>query len=87
MNEAAQADRYLTPGTKVRRVSFVNDDAHLTSEYGIVVHCWKDESLGAFDCYVAFFGDQIPDGPPTEKPYVLRYASISLMPLSEDRQS
>lgn len=35
-----------------------------------------------FDCYVAFFGDEFPNGKPSEKPYVLRYAVTSLTALS-----
>jgi hypothetical protein len=30
------------------------------------------------DCYIAFFGDEFPDTVPTLKPYVLRYAVVSL---------
>lgn len=74
MNE----DRHLSPGTRVRRDSLVNDDDEPTPEFGIVVHCWMDDEIGMFDCYVAFFGDALPDGKPSGKPYVLRYAATSL---------
>jgi hypothetical protein len=40
-----------------------------------------------FDCYVAFFGAEFPDGMPSEKPYVLRYAATSLAVLNEDNFS
>jgi hypothetical protein len=75
-------DRFLHPGTKVRLDSLVNDNDEVTSEYGVVVHCWQDQELGFHNCYVAFFGDAMPSGQPAEKPYVLRYAAISLTPLS-----
>lgn len=65
---------YLKPGTLVRLVNHSGD----SWEEGVVVHCWLDDQLGIFDCYVAFFGSAIPEGKPTEKPYVLRYASTSL---------
>ncbi|PZU75438.1 MAG: hypothetical protein DI531_05200 [Brevundimonas sp.] len=67
-------DRYLEPGTAVRRTNMGDN----TWEDGVVVHCWFDPEIGAYDCYVAFFGDAIPEGKPPVKPYVLRYASTSL---------
>jgi len=66
--------RFLPPGTKVRYDGLDEGGA----EYGIVVHCWLDEEIGAHDCYVAFFGEQQPIGKPSEKPYILRYMSTSL---------
>jgi hypothetical protein len=66
--------RFLSPGTPVRLINHLDE----TWEVGVVVHCWLDEEIGAYDCYVAFFGDTIPAGRPAEKPYVLRYASTSL---------
>ena len=56
------------PGDTVRHIS--------TGEIGRIVSTWDDD--GETDCYVAFFGTSYPDGKPTEKPYVLRYASSSL---------
>jgi hypothetical protein len=82
MTVPGHEDRYLAPGTKVRLDSLVNNNEEVTSEYGVVVHCWKDEAVGFFDCYVAFFGDAIPSGQPSEKPYVLRYAAITLVPIA-----
>ena len=52
-------------------------------EFGIVVHCWRDPEIEAYDCYVAFFGTAVPIGKPSEKPYVLRYSSLSLARLQE----
>jgi len=57
-------------GQKVRLVS--------TSEVGIVVWLWTDPATGAEDAYVAFFGQEFPDGPPETKPYILRYLTSSL---------
>lgn len=65
---------YLPPGTAVRYDGLEEGGP----EYGAVVHCWFDEGIGAYDCYVAFFGDKQPVGRPVEKPYILRYASTSL---------
>jgi len=73
MSESAQAS-YLPPGTAVRCDGLVEGGP----EYGIVVHCWLDDEIGVYDCYVAFFGNQRPNGKPEEPPYVLRYAAISL---------
>lgn len=67
-----RSDVFLPPGTRVRR----EDDGW--AEYGIVVHCWHSDEIEAYDCYVAFFGNALPTGQPKEKPYILRYASISL---------
>ena len=60
----------LSIGMKVRLKS--------TGEVGIVIWTWHNEFLSAQDCYVAFFGKELPEGEPTEKPYVLRYISTSL---------
>ncbi len=65
---------YLPPGTKVRYYGLEEGGP----EYGIVVHCWLDEEINAYDCYVAFFGNHQPIGKPTEEPYILRYAATSL---------
>jgi hypothetical protein len=70
-------DRYLAPGTRVSLDPAFGDGQ---VERGIVVHCWFDEEIASFDCYVAFFGAAIPVGRPVEQPYVLRYAAISLTP-------
>lgn len=64
---------YLPPGTHVR---FGDHDREW--EDGIVVHCWNDDEIGGYDCYVAFFGHGLPSGRPLEKPYILRYAASSL---------
>jgi hypothetical protein len=69
-------NRFLAPGTKVR-LDLSGDDGTATAEYGVVVHCWDEPAIG-FDCYVAFFGDTPPSGAPSQKPYVLKYASSSL---------
>jgi hypothetical protein len=75
-------DVMIAPGTRVQLDAYVSDDDTITSEFGVVVHCWLDEEIGGFDCYVAFFGNEFPNGKPPEKPYVLRYASTSLTVLA-----
>ena len=76
-DNAEQKDRYLPPGTKVRCDG--SDDG---SEFGVVVHCWMSDEIHQYDCYIAFFGNELPTGTPTSLPYVLRYASTSLTVLS-----
>jgi hypothetical protein len=72
-------DRFLPAGTKVRRDAFVNDNAFVTAEYGVVIHCWWSDEIDSYDCYVAFFGENgHPEAAPEEKPYILRYAAASL---------
>lgn len=70
---------YLPPGTPVRY------DGGGQPEYGVVIHCWFNEEIYAYDCYVAFFGDRQPSGKPFLIPYVLRYASMSLTVVEPDR--
>jgi hypothetical protein len=67
-------DVLLPPGTRVRY-----DGLEDGPEYGIVVHCWFNEEIGGHDCHVAFFGGAFPSGAPEQKPYMLRYASTSLV--------
>ena len=68
-------DRYLPPGVRVRYDGRQDGSA----EFGIVVHCWHDAQIDGYDCYVAFFGESLPDGKPDQKPYILRYAATSLL--------
>jgi hypothetical protein len=73
MDHLPREDRYLQPGTKVRL-----NGSEEGPECGIVIACWKDDEIKAWDCYVGFFGTSFPKGKPAEKPYVLRYAVLSL---------
>ena len=59
-------------GSKVKR-TFENDDGLPEAEVGIIVHIWRDTETGLDDAYVAFFGEDFPDGRPATKPYLLRY--------------
>jgi hypothetical protein len=61
---------YIKPGTKVK--------LPITGEYGIVAHCWYSDHIYDFDCYVAFFGTSFPDQETECRPYILRYAAVSL---------
>ena len=73
-------NQFLRPGTKVIRGT--NDPEGI--EFGVVIHCWQNEEHQVFDCYVAFFGkDGFPKNKPSEKPYILRYASTSLSVVSD----
>lgn len=64
----------LPAGTKVR----LDTHDERGPEFGVVVHCWMNADIGAYDCYVAFFGNELPSGQPKQRPYVLRYAVTSL---------
>jgi hypothetical protein len=70
-------DVFLPIGTKVRY------DGSGQPEFGVVVYCWMSEDIRGYDCYVAFFGNEFPSGPPQQRPYVLRYAASSLDVVSE----
>ena len=74
MTEASRRDRYLAPGTRVTLRSLEEG----APEHGVVIHCWGNDEIDAWDCYVAFFGDEMPLREPASKPYVLRYAASSL---------
>lgn len=78
MSNIEENGGYLKPGTKVRYEGCLDG-----VEYGVVVHCWPMENLDFYDCYVAFFGNQMPKGKPKEKPYILRYASTSLVKVDD----
>jgi len=73
--------RYLPPSTPVRHDGLDEGGP----EYGVIVYCWLNSETDAYDCYVAFFGDQQSTGKLTKKPYVLRYLSTSLTVLDPDR--
>lgn len=51
-----------------------------TREVGVVIHLWIDPELGVEDAYVAFFGQEFPQGKPSRESYVLRYFADSLKP-------
>lgn len=74
----AERNRYLDPGTPVRLSILVNERDLLEPDFGVVVHCWQNNSEGVFVCYVAFFGEHFPTGEPSEEPYVLKHATSSL---------
>ncbi len=63
-------NEYIEPGTRVKLLH--------TGEYGIVVHCWYSDEISDFDCYVAFFGTSFPDRETHCRPYIFRYAAVSL---------
>jgi len=68
-------DIYIKAGTKVKLTKSNDED---NPEYGIVFHCWWNDIHQVYDCYVAYFGDFIPEGKPTEMPYILISASMFL---------
>ena len=72
-------DAHIPAGTAVRYDGLVEGGP----EFGVVVHCWLDAEINAYDCYVAFVGSCVPRGKPDVKPYILQYAAVSLARLSE----
>ena len=72
---------YLPPGTPVRNDGLDEGGP----EYGVVVHCWLEQEIDGYDCYVAFFGNEPPTGKPAKMPYILRYASTSLTVVNPDK--
>jgi hypothetical protein len=74
----ARRERFIPAGTKV------SYDGTGAEEFGVVVHCWFARDIQGYDCYVAFFGDEMPTtGKPKCIPYVLRYAATSLTIVDE----
>ncbi len=78
MEGLEKADVYLPPGTIVRHDGLVWDGGQ--PEFGVVVRCWRNRELDAWDCYIAFWGNEVPVPTDTdpEQPYILRYASMSV---------
>jgi hypothetical protein len=79
MKFSQQPRGFIARGTKVR----LDGQDKGGPEYGVVVHCWHDTDIDAYDCYVAFFGSSYPTAKPSEKPNVLRYATTSLNVVEE----
>ena len=52
-------------------------------ELGIVVSCWLDSEMGEFDCYFASFGNEMPEGKPSERPPILRYLARNFRVLAD----
>lgn len=67
-------DASIEPGTLVRYDGLSDGGP----EFGVVVCCWLHPQIKFWDCYVAFFGSEAPNGEPERMPYSLRYASVSL---------
>ena len=78
-----QDDRQLEPGTRVRLAIKVDGDGLVSPQAGIVIHSWRDDEADCFMSYVAFFGDELPQGKPTCEPYVLQHRASSLAQLTE----
>lgn len=73
-------EKHIVVGQKVKLSSPEKED-----EYGIVISTWHNRELECKDCYVAFWGNSVPDFDLGEKikPYVLRYAASSLQPVND----
>ena len=79
MNSESEHEKKIIVGQKVKLTCEGEKD-----EYGIVVYTWKNPEIGMMkDCYVAFWGKEIPDFNSNVKinPYILRYAATSLKPI------
>ena len=64
--------RPIKIGDRVKR-TYELDDETTETEVGVVVHIWRDPETDLDDAYIAFFGDEFPNGKPSEKPVILRY--------------
>lgn len=73
MDRSRPADQYIAPGTHVA----LHDSGTGEIEHGVVLHCWFDDEIAAYDCYSAFFGPELPETSDSP-PYVLRYAATTL---------
>ncbi|WP_206433147.1 hypothetical protein [Sphingomonas sp. S-NIH.Pt15_0812] len=62
--DKATSGPYLLPGTLVRYGGLEQGGP----EYGVVIHCWLDDEINAYDCYVAFFCNEEPAGKRPKKP-------------------
>jgi len=83
VEDSNSCGQYLNPGTRVCYES-TDGGGTLSRELGVVIHCWMNDEIDMYDCMVAFFGDEFPTKYPKEPPYVLRYASVSLIVLDAE---
>lgn len=75
-------DRFIAPGTSVR-IDWMDENGKPAPEFGVIVHCWLDDEIGVFDCYMASFGDELPTERPEERPTILRYTAASFRVVGE----
>ena len=77
-------NRYFAPGTWVRKDGkFVGEDgeeAH--TEWGVVLECTLEETIGVYDCVIAFYANTFNE-PTPEIPYQLTYASVGLVEIDK----
>jgi hypothetical protein len=55
-DDQSAAGPFLPVGTRVRYDGLEEGGP----EFGVIVHCWMNEEIGGYDCYVAFFGNEFP---------------------------
>jgi hypothetical protein len=77
-----QEDRFLNPGTRVRLAIKLSEDGMVTPQSGVVIHCWHDDDANCFQSMVAFFGDELPRGKPSNEPYIVQHKATSLEEIS-----
>lgn len=71
------ASKKIQVGSRVRlRSNIGTEDEEV--EVGVVIHICLSDNTYDEDAYIAFFGETFPEGPPTTKPYILRYYVASL---------
>jgi hypothetical protein len=80
MDDDRFPDLSLLIGMRVCLKCSNEETGTVSKEYGYILHAWRDQELEAIDCYVAFFGDELPapGNKAKVKPYVLRYLLSSL---------
>lgn len=79
--DEAPGDRYIEPGTRVRRDVLINGEEQ--SEWGTVLECWWEGEIGAYDCRIAFDSNTL-DEPDPDPPLIYRYAAVGLQSVASD---
>ena len=69
-------------GIRVRHEITGMDDS-IEFEYGTIVQTWWDDDMHGVDTYVAFYGSELPNGKPKQRPGILRYLIGSLTPVDD----
>ena len=77
-------NRFLAPGTWVRKDGriIVGDGEEKHTEWGVVESCRLDETIGVYDCVIAFHANTFSQ-PTPEIPYHLTYATAGLVEIDK----
>ena len=77
-------NRYLPPGTWVRKDGgyYFGEIEEKRTEWGVIKDCWLDQTLGIYDCLIAFHANTFSE-PAPDIPYKLIYATMVLVEINE----